>query len=168
MHADTKELQIQSRNNILGEKSDMYGVVKWILERENAILRFFESIAKGFPAQKQTILACEFAGSNIQKNVAVNQVQKFLVIYGVQVDQQWLAQDDWANLHLESLDERIYNVRDDRLTKYTFKVDMNDSASLQNQLVSLVDEVDKLCPFASAIFNVQGNVVYMYTIVSCN
>jgi hypothetical protein len=167
MFADTHELQIQSRNNILSEKSDMYGVVKWIIERESTIIRLFETIAKQFPAQKQTILACEFAGTNIQKAVAVSKVPKLLVIYGVQVDEQWLAQDDWALLRLESPDDRIYNVRDDRLTKYTFSVDMNDTASLQNQLVTLVEEVDKLCPFASAILNIQGNIKHRVFYMIC-
>jgi Cys-tRNA synthase (O-phospho-L-seryl-tRNA:Cys-tRNA synthase) len=149
-------LQIQSRNNILGANSDMYGVYSFLTLRKTVIDAFFERIVAFRKPKEKVIIACEFAGSNIQRNIALNKTSKFLVIYGVKVDSEWLAQDDWATLMLESQADRIYNVRDERLPSYKIVLDMNDVTSTQNQLATVVDEIDRNCPFGANIFGVQG------------
>lgn len=114
----------------------MYGVVTWILERESTIRRIFENIKFNTPhANKMIRFACEFAGSNIQKGIALNQVPKFLVIYGLQVDFVWIPQEDWSHLQLHSVNDSIFTIQDERLKNHIFQLDIIDTSRTRNELV---------------------------------
>lgn len=154
-----KSFHIQSRNNIIDMNSNMYGAVSFITDRQTTIHKFFEIIVNAVIATGEPhkiVIACEFAGSNIQTNVAFTQVAKCLVILGVQVDKEWMPPQQWSCFHLQSEQERIYSVMDARIPRYDFTLKMNDTGVAQNHLAVLVDEVEAQCPFAFNIFGVQG------------
>ncbi len=162
--ASKRIFHVQSRNNVIDMNSNMHGAVTFVADRQVTINQFFDAIVIAATtvtefsaaAPQKIIIACEFAGSNIQKNVAFTQVDKCLIIFGVQVNDKWMPHQQWSTLNLQSEKERIYNVMDTRIPRYDLTLKMNDTGVAQNHLAALVDKVEAQCPFAFHILEVDG------------
>lgn len=88
------------------------------------------------------IIAGEWAGSNIQRGVAVNGLPTFLSIFGIKIGDNWQPQEMFKDI--KNHDKRIYNILD--FPYWKFKIDFNKPEMYQNYMVDLVEKVEQECP----------------------
>ena len=77
----TKELFVQSRNNIITVEKDNAGFAMYVEQNKQFFKEHFEHLAKDLNVDtgfKSIILYGEWAGNNIQKGVAINEVESSL------------------------------------------------------------------------------------------
>lgn len=102
----------------------------------------------------------EWCGGSIQKSVALNQLDKMYVIFGIKVigigDEEDLK-DVWLDLtkvaHIKYEDARIYNIL--QFPTYEVDIDFSNPQLSQNILVDITEKVETECPVAKA-FGVSG------------
>lgn len=97
------------------------------------------------------ILACEFIGRGIQKDVAISQLRPRLVILTAQLNGEWLPQEAYGDIAAE--EECIYHVL--RGGSWRVELDLADPVNIEKEIEVLVKAVEKRCPFG-ATFNVNG------------
>lgn len=97
----------------------------------------------------------EWCGGNIQKGVALNQVEKMFVIFAVKVtpydEEECAYYVDCTNL--ADWENQIYNIAN--FKTYKIDIDFENPLFAQNKMIKLVEEVEKECPVAKA-FKVSG------------
>ena len=87
------------------------------------------------------IIAGEWAGKGIHNGVAVSEVDKFFMIFGVKVGQDWQPMEDY---NISKPEDRIFNALDFPTFKVT--IDLNHPGEIQNTLISLTESVENECP----------------------
>lgn len=100
-------------------------------------------------------IAGEWAGKSIQSGVAVSNVDKFFMIFGVNVgmdnadeaDYGWQALTDYATVELP--EKRIFNSL--RFGMWTVNINFNRPQDIQNTLVELTNQVEAECPVGKAL-----------------
>lgn len=100
-------------------------------------------------------IAGEWAGKGIQSGVAVSNVPKFFMIFGVNVgmdnadeqDYGWQALTDYATVELP--EARIFNSL--RFGFWTVNINFNRPQDIQNTLVELTHQVEAECPVGKAL-----------------
>jgi len=84
----------------------------------------------------------EWAGGNIQKGVAVNGVEKFFAIFGIQCGEEWELIENYDDV--KDPDSQIYNIL--QFKHYSITIDFNRPAEIQNKLIELTEQVEMECP----------------------
>lgn len=100
-------------------------------------------------------IAGEWAGKTIQSGVAVSEVLKFFMIFGINVgmdnaeedDYGWQALTDYGTVELP--ENRIFNAL--RFGFWTVSIDFNRPQDIQNTLVELTGKVEAECPVGKAL-----------------
>ena len=131
----------QSRNRIISVDDDNMGFAKWCDERDLTWLLDECLQMTNNDDPKSMVIFGEFCGSNIQSNVALTGLPKMFVVFGLQVDGEWVVIEN-----LESNDDLIYSIMD--FYTYAVTVDCNQPEIAQNEIIKLVDQVEGLCPVA--------------------
>lgn len=159
------DIQFQSRNNILNETFDNMGFYNTM--KQKSINKLFELVKSnsnygvtnteysGFEKDNVIITICgEFCGGNIQKGVALSQLNKCFVIFDIRIgDDVWLDCELYKNVCLE--DEGIYNIYNYKLIVIKTNLDELNSGKLQKQLYEYTQNVEDECPFSKS-FGISG------------
>lgn len=152
-------LQYQSRNNILVDGMDNCGFKQFMMERD--LIKLFDIIKQSITDENVSIgIYGEFCGKGVQKHVAISQVDKFFIIFGICIikndeknseKNEWCAMKDFDTVKNHS--ERIYNVYD--FPTYNITIDFNNSIDALNEMTNLTNIVANECPIGK-FFNITG------------
>ena len=178
------EIWCQSRDQIITPENDHVGFARFISELQKEIKIYFNVAAGVYgmnnikPGDLIGIYG-EWCGKGIQKGVAINQISKRFVIFGIKIytpgaiteDGQdggtstWFSPAQLLRAHdlfiKEAGDEtQIYSIQ--KFQTWTIEIDFAHPELMQNKLVEITDEVERCCPVGKA-FGVEGvgeGVVY--------
>ena len=143
----TAEWQLQSRNRILTAEADNCGFVKFVQDNAAAVQGIIWKI-RDRSGGKHVTLSGEICGKGVQSGVGISQqVEKFVVILNVKVDDLWQSVDVWEDLSNES--HRIYNIR--QFPRYHVTIDMIDPMASLNEIEKVTKDVGTNCPVAAAL-----------------
>lgn len=155
----TKEggLWAQSRGNIITPENDNFGFARYVSENETAFLDLVNLVREKNPDIKENdavFIFGEWAGSSIQKNVAISNIDKSFFIFDVKV----VPEDESEVYHLpydylRNKEVRIYNIAD--FPTYEMEIDFNNPQMVQNELSDITIAVEEKCP-VSAAFGFEG------------
>jgi hypothetical protein len=148
----------QSRTSIISVDNDNAGFSFFVESKKEVFERLFKQVIEKYniDATKNSIaIFGEWCGKGIQKKVAICELDKMFVIFGLKIrpfDEKrksyWLEED-----FLKSEENRIFNIND--FPKFKMEIDFGDFGGSKERIYKLVDEVEKECPFAKQ-FNVSG------------
>ena len=139
--------QLQSRNRILTAEADFCGLVKFVKDNAAAIQDIISKIRDRSGGQHVT-LSGEICGKGVQSGLGVSQqVEKFVVILNVRVDDVWQSVDVWEDLSNES--HRIYNIR--KFPMYHVTIEMADPMASLDEIERVTKDVGTHCPVAAAL-----------------
>jgi hypothetical protein len=168
----TGEIWMQSREQIITPDADNAGFARFMTE--NPALSVLMNIAAGvygntkFVAGDRIAIYGEWCGGSIQKKVALNQLEKMFVIFGIRViparDEEEFDNSYWFTpeqlidvidgLGRETSDEcKIYCIQ--KFPTFEVEIDFSRPDVIQNHLIELTTEVEKQCPVGKA-FGVEG------------
>jgi hypothetical protein len=151
----------QSRNIVgLQVNKDNAGFASTMSQKTKAILRLrdlfvlryreLNSDATLDPTQP-VLIAGEWIGESIQKDVAISRLSKRFVIISVNINGQWQKDSNYGGIALANHD--IYNIS--RAGVFHQTLYPEDMQRTTNELEALAEQVAAQCPFA-ATFNLQG------------
>lgn len=133
----------QSRERILTLQYDNAGFAAAMLGCN------LDFLFEGVEFEEYIAVYGEWCGGNIQAGIALNQLPKMFVIFGLKIDGEWKQLP--ADLH--SNEQRIYNIY--QFPTYEIDIDFNVPELVQNKLIEMTLEVEKECPIG-AYFGVSG------------
>lgn len=134
-------IEYQSRSRVLSLTSDNAGFML-AMSAKNLKLLF-----EGIEFKESVAIFGEWCGSGIQKGVAVSELPKMFVIFGVQVD------GIWVDIYPQDNEQGIYNIV--QFPTYPIDINFNAPELAQNKLLELTLDVEKECP-VGAYFGVSG------------
>jgi len=153
------ELYAQSRNHVLSDKRDNCSFNVFVMNNKDFFVRVLSQISShsGNVNNNPIVAYGEWFGAGIQKNVAVEKLQKRLMIFAVKIitaakeTTQWLDKDAIELFY--SPENFIWNIYN--FPTYKITIDYNNPKTSQNQLVEITDQVEKECPVGK-YFGVSG------------
>jgi hypothetical protein len=146
--SDGENLWYQSREDIKTIENDNHGFSFFAESKKEILLNFINEIrSTNEDFKNKTIcLYGEWCGGNIQKNIALNGLEKRLILFAVKVsdgeNSKYLKPETWK--HLKDHDNRIYNIYD--FKTFSIDVDFNYPQRSINKMIELVNEVELECP----------------------
>jgi len=135
--------EFQSRERVLSLDYDNADFMAEMLQKD------YQSLFDGIEFTDYMAVYGEWCGGNIQKKVALNQLPKMFVIFGVKVDGEWM--DLQPNFALN--ESRIYNIL--QFPTYDVAIDFNNPKLVQNKIFELTVAVEASCPVGKC-FGVEG------------
>lgn len=164
---DAKTFSYQSRERVLDITSDNAGFCLAMKQHEETVLpELVNEIigASNEEAPDKVVIYGEWCGGNIQKGVALSQLPKMFVIFGVRFiyDTDGQSQDleeisKWIDLELvkeiEFPEQRIFNAL--RFGEVRVDINFNRPEEVQNLIVDYVSQVENECPVGKE-FGVSG------------
>lgn len=137
------KVEFQSRERVLSLDEDNAGFMNYMLSKDLDFLfekfEFLESVA----------IYGEWCGGNIQKNVAINGLEKMFVIFGIKIDENWV--DIPIDLFKNQIG--IYNIF--QFPTFEIDIDFNKPELSQNKLIEMTISVEECCPVGK-FFNKEG------------
>jgi len=104
-----------------------------------------------FDPNYPVLIAGEWIGEKIQKDVAISKLSKRFVIISVNINGQWQKDSDYGGIALPNHD--IYNISRAGVSNYTLYPE--NVQRTVDELESLTEQVAQRCPFA-ATFGLEG------------
>ena len=163
-------LWCQSRERIISVDSDNAGFAAYVESNKFEFLRLINQFSVDNQLDLSTTSICiygEWCGGNIQKGVALNQLPKMFVVFGIKLapinDEE--SENTWID-HSKFADETIkcYNI--EQFPTYEVTIDFNNPSLTQNLIIKLTTAVEEECPVAK-YFGVSGigeGIVFTYTL----
>lgn len=139
----------QSRENIINEVKDNAGFAHWVAKEGKRL----QSIV--FPACfEKIVIYGEWCGGSIQKGVAINELEKMFVVFGMKtIDQE--GNSNWEDSsHISDESINVFNIAN--APSYKISIDLNRPDLAIETMTKWVDEIDVECPFAK-LFDVSGH-----------
>lgn len=163
----------QSRENIITPEKDNAGFAgsMTIKEQQGVVSDLFDKVRKECAelnidtTDKIIAIYGEWCGGSIQKSVALNQLSKMFVVFGVRIISAIEEQDDGHTLYTETYlpranmkkihneNEGIFNILN--FPTFSIVIDFNNAQAIQNTLIELTLAVENECPVAKQ-FGVLG------------
>lgn len=144
----TGELFTQSRERILSYESDNAGFYVWVMSNKDAWINAFKSV--GIFGGEISYIYGEFACGNIQKGVALSQIdeKQFFVFDVVTVTDSTEIHEHQEYINLVLTNVNLHNVHyiKDVAQSYYITIDFNDPSAVQNTLLELTMAVEAECP----------------------
>lgn len=140
------KIQPQSRERLVSIGSDNAGFAFYIESHMDAVKRLFD----GFASDADVTLYGEWCGGNIQSNVALSKLEKHWVLFAVKVNGEYAVLP--RDLHDNA--NKIYNVY--QIPTYHVEIDFLSPEPASEILADLTLKVEKECPWAKLMFNVEG------------
>lgn len=134
--ADGIEYQFQSRENILSLEEDNAGFMRYMINCD------YQSLFNDIDFNKTCVIYGEWAGKGIQKKMAINQLDKFMMVFAIRIDGEYVDLDNYRFVKNES--QRIYNILD--FPYFTIDIDFNKPELYQNKLIDMMLDVENECP----------------------
>lgn len=156
-HTKEDGLWAQSRENIITPEQDNMGFARYVEDNKKSFQDLIDHVRyvnhKVKPNDGVFVFG-EWAGSSIQKNVAIAQIDKSFFVFDVKI----VPEDGSDPYHLPSdylrdNEHRIYNIED--FLSYEIEVNFNEPELVQNELSDITIAVEKLCPVGKA-FGIEG------------
>jgi hypothetical protein len=158
------EVWFQSRTSVITPVKDNAGFAAAFSGADK--LSYIKQTLEGLKNQhnvdddKVVVMFGEWCGGSIQKGVALNQLDKRFVLFGIRVvghernDDGNYTYDEWLPISGVSNHEiGFYNVED--YERYELSVNLNDPKASLNSIENLVKAVEAECPFSKA-FGISG------------
>lgn len=148
---DGEKLWCQSRNNILDFKNTNNGFFTYVMQNKE----YFTDLLGRLKGDAESIIVFgEWCGEGIQKGVALSELEKMFVAFGIKlkVDGAWV----WSNTDISTIknhDRKVYNTND--FERFEVVVDIASPQEAQEEIVNLVDRVENECPVGK-FFGVSG------------
>jgi len=146
----------QSRSRLLTPQSDNYGFAAWV---HDDAATFFEEIGRRLG---RAIVYGEWCGPGIQKNVAINRIErKLFAVFAIQLGD---PAEDTARLVVdpERIAERLPAHPDVRVLPWhgePVQLDFHDDAGLSagvERINAMVESVEQVDPWVSEHFGIEG------------
>ncbi len=156
---DGTNLWAQSKENILTLEKDNYGFAFFVESNKEYLINLLQ---KYIDENKLINIICiygEWAGKNIQKNIAISQLEKTFYMFGIKYE--YIKSEDhiWDKNPNPILD-KISNGNTIRsiyeFEIYNIDIDFENTSIAQNQMLKYTKEVDEQCPVGKAL-NVSGH-----------
>lgn len=165
MDLATNEIWAQSREHVITPTKDNEGFAMFVLTKNPVFIKMFDE-AKKLATEGATHIAIfgEWCGKGIMKGVAINQLDKMFVVFGVRVitddggevpKLSWFTPAqikevfDWTNPQTS----RIFNIGD--FKTFEVMIDFSKPEEAQNILADITKGVEDECPVGAA-FEVSG------------
>jgi hypothetical protein len=138
----------QSRERELSLEKDNAGFMLAMSAKEQTLIELFNRVAEraGLGFTEPLTIYGEWAGSNIQKGVAISGLPKFFAIFGVRCGEgestRWYDIEQFADI--EYRDQGIFNIL--TFGKWEVEIDFERPLEIQNHLGELTLAVEKECP----------------------
>lgn len=161
------DVTYQSRERVLTLTSDNAGFMLYMSSKEQVISDFcftiLNHLPEGFEASgadvKKIAIFGEWCGQGIQKGVAISEVPKMFVIFGVKVvyglDEEenafWV--DDGILSQLHSEEDRIFSIL--QFPSWELVIDFNHPEYAQQKMIEITEAVENECPVGK-YFGVSG------------
>lgn len=145
---ESGEVAFQSRTQILEEGMDNAGFKHWAINSEEAVKGLIWETASWFSAKKTLEIFGEWCGGNIQKGVALNQLDKMFVVFSIVVDGVEVDISD-TQFNFGGISS-IY-----AYPHWEIDIDFNNPEASQNTLVDLTLAVEAECPVGK-YFGISG------------
>lgn len=141
----------QSRENVVDEVKDNAGFAHWV-NKEG--YRIFDRIRYVFNRTKadKVIVYGEWCGGSIQKGVALNELSKRFVVFGMKAK----FEEDYKWLNSSSIKDHsvnVYNISE--ASSYHIGVDLERPDKAIDDMIELTTKIGDECPFAK-LFDVSG------------
>jgi hypothetical protein len=163
---NSKELYAQSRENVISIEKDNAGFAFFVESKKDVISNIISKVDSK-DADYITVFG-EWCGGNIQKNVAICELEKMFVIFGVKLSYD---DEERGNVYLKDEDFKVYSSENDRIFNIldfkTFEkeIDFSNPKLIQNELVEITNEVENECPVGKH-FGVKGigeGIIWKFT-----
>jgi len=178
----TTEQWCQSREQIITPEQDNAGFARFISELPGTGIKPYFNVVAGIyghtKLKQGDVIAIygEWCGQGIMKGVAVNQLSKRFIVFGIKVytpgktteDGQdggtsvWFSPAQLVKAHemfeqevVKTTDQAINIFSIQKFPTWTVEIDFTHPELIQNQLVELTNEVENCCPVGKA-FGVEG------------
>ena len=151
----------QSRENIITPEKDNAGFATFAYKNRE----FFDSVRNNFvygeTLYKGFVIYGEWCGKGIQKGVAVSDLEKMFVVFGIKLlssepethPNTWVCDDAVKELIGHNEDIRIFNIFE--FGTWEIEIDFNYPELSSNQMIELTEEVERECPVGK-YFGVSG------------
>jgi hypothetical protein len=156
----------QSRERVLTLTQDNAGFMLYMMKHEDKLREIVQHFAGVYEMTSNTdqeympvkyVVAGEFCGQGIQKSVAISELPKMFVIFGVKAIHEdgtvnWVdISADWQDSVHEDI--KIYNIH--QFPTFPITIDFERPEIAQNQMIKWVEEVEAECPVGK-YFDVSG------------
>lgn len=162
----TGEFWAQSREQLITPESDNAGFARFVADNSITFRTLFKTAqdlcGTGDDPADPTHLAIfgEWCGKGIMKGVAINQLEKRFVVFGVRVIRdaeepvmRWLSPELQQQIVASAPNEKIFCIHN--FPTWTIDIDFTKPELAQNELVRITSEVEAECPVGKA-FGVSG------------
>ena len=170
-HADIRyengKLIPQSRERELSLTSDNAGFYAFVMKHETFFARMMECLLDD---NDVVLIAGEWCGKGIQKGVAVSDLEKMFVLFGIRIikgetetwldvtDLEYRMGVDYATSYLN--EHGVYLIT--QFPTYEITINFNEPEMSQNKLVELTIAVEDECPVGKFFFSkMNGAQVYL-------
>lgn len=155
---------VQSRNRVISAGDDNLGFATWVEDHKHSIFTIAKYFGEKFGADDRKIVVFgEWCGKGIQKGVAISELDRMFVVFGVALvdgdEKEFippaLFRDELLVFNaVEDLKkESIFFIHN--FPTFQIEVDFNDPVVAQNKIVEWVAEVEAECPVGKK-FGVSG------------
>lgn len=142
------EMYPQSRESVLSITEDNAGFALFVEKNKDIIRTLFDNI--DFNGYDYITIFGEWIGKGIQKNMAINNLDKSFVIFDIKLSYE--SNEQGKNLYLpeseikklRSVDNNIYNIYD--FKTYEIEIDFNKPGESLEVLTKLTMDVENECP----------------------
>ncbi len=164
---DTDAFTFQSRERVLSLERDNAGFMLYMKAREDVLRSIVDKYLGVFDKLDADVNISEFAkiavygewcGGSIQKGVALAQLPKMFLIFGVKLIRDVEGDDFWipTDVTIESPDDSIYSsLRFETFEKTIDFSNVEEVARVQNEMVDITARVEAECPIGKH-FGVSG------------
>ncbi len=148
----TGEIWAQSRENVITPEKDNAGFAFFVESNKVQFIELFSQLKLQLDRDDDSYITIygEWCGGNIQKGVAIANMDKSFFIFGVKVSPKndekpayWIDHS-----YLRSPENKIYNI--ENFTTFDVIVDFNKPELSQNQFIDIVAAVEAECPVGKA------------------
>lgn len=149
----------QSRKRVISVLFDNAGFAHFVNKHEQTFISMLMKVKAQHEVSDDDVVSIfgEWIGEGVQSGVALSQLSKRFVVFSARIssrDEHGTYQAREVEFKcLKDEDKDIYNILD--YPTYSIDIDLNYPAKASNEMVELVDEVEKECPFGKA-FGVSG------------
>ncbi|MDO4897604.1 MAG: RNA ligase family protein [Moraxella sp.] len=142
-------IRTQSRNRVLSPESDNNGFDKWVAERSDVWRELAEFLFSLCKDADKIVVYGEFAGENIQKNVAVSQTAKAFYVFdtvafkdGKPLTSMGFWRGDYCLFELD--EHNIYSIL--QFPHHWVSIDLNRADEYIPQLQEIALAIENECP----------------------
>lgn len=132
----------QSKNRILDVTCDNYNFAKFVAEREE---KFAKLITDFFGEGTDVTIYGEWAGGDIQSNVALTQIDPHFTLFNVRVEDAWSPDHYPLPPDLHDNESGIFNIF--QIPYFEVSVDFSAPDAAVHEINELTNAVEALCPW---------------------